>query len=311
MKRSYKNIVFVLVFVAILIAGVIALAVNLKSRETKRCYTIVASNFASYDFARAVTGDAAEVKMLLKPGAEAHDFEPTPEDIIDIKNADLFVYIGGESEEWVEKILESNNISSSKTLELMDDMELIEEEDEHSTEEAEYDEHIWTSPKNAIMIVQRITDKLAEINPQKVDEYTNNANKYVERLSKIDEKFQEIVSNASKNELIFGDRFPFLYFVREYGLKYTAAFPGCSEQTEADAATIARLIDRAKATNTKVILKIELTSDKIAKTIAEATGASVMEFSAAHNVSKADFEKGVTYADLIEQNTKVLEEALK
>lgn len=297
----------------ILITGIVALVINLKSRENKH-YTVVASNFASYDFARAVTGDAAEVKMLLKPGAEAHDFEPTPEDIIDIKNADLFVYIGGESEEWVEKILESNNISPDKTLKLMDEVDLIEEEeegDEHGEEEMEYDEHIWTSPKNAIMIVQRITDKLVEINPQKVDEYTNNANKYVERLSKIDEKFQEIVSNASKNELIFGDRFPFLYFVREYRLKYTAAFPGCSEQTEADAATIARLIDRAKATNTKVILKIELTSDKIAKTIAEATGANVMEFSAAHNVSKADFEKGVTYADLMEQNTKVLEEALK
>ncbi|MBO7657544.1 zinc ABC transporter substrate-binding protein [Candidatus Saccharibacteria bacterium] len=310
MKRSYKNIVLVLVVFVILITGIVALVINLKSRENKH-YTVVTSNFASYDFARAVTGDAAEVKMLLKPGAEAHDFEPTPEDIIDIKNADLFVYIGGESEEWIEKILESNNISPNKTLELMDEVELIEEEDSYSTEEAEYDEHIWTSPKNAIMIVQRITDKLAEINPQKVDEYTNNANKYVERLSKIDEKFQEIVSNASKNELIFGDRFPFLYFVREYGLKYTAAFPGCSEQTEADAATIARLIDRAKATNTKVILKIELTSDKIAKTIAETVGATVMEFSAAHNVSKADFEKGVTYADLMEQNTKVLEEALR
>ena len=310
MKRSYKNIVLVLVVFVILITGIVALVINLKSRENKH-YTVVTSNFASYDFARAVTGDAAEVKMLLKPGAEAHDFEPTPEDIIDIKNADLFVYIGGESEEWIEKILESNNISPNKTLELMDEVELIEEEDSYSTEEAEYDEHIWTSPKNAIMIVQRITDKLAEINPQKVDEYTNNANKYVERLCKIDEKFQEIVSNASKNELIFGDRFPFLYFVREYGLKYTAAFPGCSEQTEADAATIARLIDRAKATNTKVILKIELTSDKIAKTIAETVGATVMEFSAAHNVSKADFEKGVTYADLMEQNTKVLEEALR
>ena len=310
MKRSFKNIVFVLVFLAILIAGVTALIANLNSREAKH-YTVVASNFASYDFARAVIGDTAEVKMLLKPGAEAHDFEPTPEDIIDIKNADLFIYIGGEGEEWVEKILESNNISSSKTLELMDDMELIEEEDEHSTEEAEYDEHIWTSPKNAIMIIQRITDKLAEINPQKVDEYTNNANKYVERLSKIDESFRSIVSKADKNELIFGDRFPFLYFIREYGLKYAAAFPGCSEQTEADAATIARLIDRAKSTNAKVILKIELTSDKIAKTIAEATGARVMEFSAAHNVSEEDFESGITYVDLMERNIRTLEEALE
>ena len=289
----------------ILITGIVALVINLKSRENKH-YTVVASNFASYDFARAVTGDATEVKMLLKPGAEAHDFEPTPEDIIDIKNADLFVYIGGESEEWVEKILESNNISPDKTLKLMDEVDLIEEEGE-----MEYDEHIWTSPKNATILVQKIANKLTETNPQKTDKYTNNANQYIKRLNRIDEGFRNIVSKADKDELIFGDRFPFLYFVREYGLKYAAAFPGCSEQTEADAATIARLIDRAKATNAKVILKIELTSDKIAKTIAEATGATVMEFSAVHNVSKGDFENGVTYADLMEQNVKVLEEALK
>lgn len=297
----------------ILITGIVALAINLKSRENKH-YTVVASNFASYDFARAVTGDATEVKMLLKPGAEAHDFEPTPEDIIDIKNADLFVYVGGESEEWVEKILESNNISPDKTLKLMDEVDLIEEEedgDEHGEEEMEYDEHIWTSPKNATILVQKIANKLAEINPQKTDKYTDNANRYIKRLNRIDEGFRDIVSKADKDELIFGDRFPFLYFVQEYGLKYAAAFPGCSEQTEADAATIARLIDRAKATNAKVILKIELTSDKIAKTIAEATGATVMEFSAVHNVSKGDFENGVTYADLMEQNVKVLEEALK
>lgn len=289
----------------ILITGIVALVINLKSRENKH-YTVVASNFASYDFARAVTGDATEVKMLLKPGAEAHDFEPTPEDIIDIKNADLFVYVGGESEEWVEKILESNNISPDKTLKLMDEVDLIEEEGE-----MEYDEHIWTSPKNATILVQKIANKLTKINPQKTDKYTDNANRYIERLNRIDEGFRNIVSKADKDELIFGDRFPFLYFIREYGLKYAAAFPGCSEQTEADAATIARLIDRAKATNAKVILKIELTSDKIAKTIAEATGATVMEFSAVHNVSKGDFENGVTYADLMERNIKVLEEALK
>ncbi|MBR3324226.1 zinc ABC transporter substrate-binding protein [Candidatus Saccharibacteria bacterium] len=305
MKRSYKNIVLVLAVFVILITGIVALVINLKSRENKH-YTVVASNFASYDFARAVTGDATEVKMLLKPGAEAHDFEPTPEDIIDIKNADLFVYVGGESEEWVEKILESNNISPDKTLKLMDEVDLIEEEGE-----MEYDEHIWTSPKNATILVQKIANKLTKINPQKTDKYTDNANRYIERLNRIDEGFRNIVSKADKDELIFGDRFPFLYFIREYGLKYAAAFPGCSEQTEADAATIARLIDRAKATNAKVILKIELTSDKIAKTIAEATGATVMEFSAVHNVSKGDFENGVTYADLMERNIKVLEEALK
>lgn len=309
MKKNIGKIFLTLFLVAIFVGGIIAL-ISLGTWNNKH-YTVVASNFASYDFARAVIGDFKEVKMLLRPGAEAHNFEPTPEDIIDIKNADLFVYIGGESEEWVEKILNSNNISGSKTLELMDEVDLIEEEENYSEEEAEYDEHIWTSPKNAITLTQKIADRLSEINPKKAGEYSKNANQYIERLNKIDEKIREVISGANKDELIFGDRFPFLYFAREYGLKYMAAFPGCSEQTEADAATIARLIDRTREINAKVILKIELTSDKIAKTIADATDAKVMEFSAAHNVSKEDFENNVTYADLMEQNIEVLKEALK
>lgn len=296
MKQSGWKVATGLVILAFLVTGAFLIA-NLKSHETKK-YTVVASNFAAYDFARAVIGDAEQVKMLLKPGAEAHDFEPTPEDIKDIKNAELFIYNGGESEEWVERILEANDISSDKTFRMTDAVDLLEEEDGH-----EYDEHIWTNPKNAIVLVKKISERLPGT--------TKNADTYIEKIQKIDEKFREIVANSTKKELFFGDRFPFLYFVREYGLNYLAAFPGCAEQTEADAATIAGLIKQAKKLDTKVILKLELTNDKIARTIAEAVNAEVMEFSAAHNVSKADFENGTTYVDLMEKNTKVLAEALK
>ena len=283
---------------------------------------IISSSFVGYDFARAVTGDKARISMLLKPGAEMHDFEPTPEDIINIKNADLFIYVGGESDEWVKGLLKDNEIPEEKTLRLMDSVELKEEElsegmeeseheHDHDGDEVEYDEHIWTSPINAIKLVTIVKDKLSNIYPENKDAYTNNANIYISRLSDIDQNIRSVVANSNKKELIFGDRFPFRYFVDEYGLNYYAAFPGCSEQTEASSQTIAFLIDKAKADNIKTILKIELTSDKLAKSIAEEAGAKVMVLNAVHNISSEDFDKGITYADIMENNIEVLRETLK
>ena len=299
-----------------------------KFAGNKNSARIISSNFVGYDFARAVTGDKSEVSMLLKPGAEAHDFEPTPEDIINIKNADLFIYVGGESDEWVERLLEGNEIPAEKTLRLMDLVEVKEEglsegmeeheEHEHSHEaheahetHEEYDEHIWTSPLNAIQLVNGIKTKLATIHPENKSTYTQNAGSYISRLLAIDQKIRDVVSSSAKKELIFGDRFPFRYFVDEYGLRYYAAFPGCSEQTEASSQTIAFLINKAKTDGIKTILKIELTSDKLAKTIAEETGAKVLTLNAAHNISKEDFESGLTYADIMEANVNVLKGALK
>ncbi|MBR3323028.1 zinc ABC transporter substrate-binding protein, partial [Candidatus Saccharibacteria bacterium] len=288
-------------------------------------------NFIGYDFARAVTGDKTKVAMLLKPGVEMHDFEPTPEDIINIKKADLFIYVGGESDEWVEDLLKDNEISEDKTLRLMDLVEVKEEElsegmeehgheseeapgehkHEHNEDKAEHDEHIWTSPINAIKLVNGIKDKLSNIYPENGTIYAKNADAYTSHLSNIDQRIRDIIANSHKKELIFGDRFPFRYFVDEYGLDYYAAFPGCSEQTEASSKTIAFLINKAKSDNIKTILKIELTSDSLAKSIANEAGAKVMTLSAAHNISSVDFDKGITYADIMEDNIEVLKEALK
>lgn len=305
-----------------LIAGVIVFVV-LKINNNQKTANIISSNFVGYDFARAVTGDKTQVSMLLKPGAEMHDFEPTPEDIVKIKNADLFIYVGGESDEWIEKVLNDNEISKDKTLRLMDLVEVKEEEhiegmeeEEHEEEheheeEVEYDEHIWTSPKNAIKLVNGITEKLAKIYPENEATYEKNANSYTRQLSDIDQQIRDTVASSNKKELIFGDRFPFRYLVDEYGLKYFAAFPGCAEQTEASSKTIAFLIDKVKNDGVKVVLKIELTSDKLAQIVADETGAKVMELNAAHNISSEDFERGVTYVDIMKDNIKVLEEALK
>lgn len=307
-----------------LILGASIFAIT-KIANNKNSARIISSNFIGYDFARAVTGDKSEISMLLKPGAEAHDFEPTPEDIINIKNADLFIYVGGESDEWIENLLEDNEIPAEKTLRLMDLVEVKEEElsegmEDHSHEahdheasedHEEYDEHIWTSPLNAIQLVNGIKAKLSTIHPENKSTYIQNTDSYTSRLLAIDQKIRDVVSSSAKKELIFGDRFPFRYFVNEYDLGYYAAFPGCSEQTEASSQTIAFLIDKAKTDNIKTILKIELTSDKLAKTIAEEAGAKVLTLNAAHNISKEDFESGLTYADIMEANIDVLKEALK
>ena len=311
MKQLIKNIIMLVIS----LIGVIAFFILWPKFHPENA-KIISSNFVGYDFARAVTGDSNGVKMLIKPGTETHDYEPTPQDIIAIQQAKLFIYNGGESDAWVDKILADNNISRDKTLRLMDFVELKTEEEkegmegEEEEEEEEYDEHIWTSPKNAIRLIEAIRDKLAELEPDKSEQYAENARNYLTRIRDIDENFRSVVTAAPSKTLIFGDRFPFRYFVDEYGLDYFAAFPGCSDQTEASSSTVAFLVNKVKETNAKAIFKIELTNGQLAQTIADESGAKVYELSAAHNISQEDFEKGITYADIMEKNVDTLKEAL-
>lgn len=298
-----KKIVAALALVALVVGCGILVATEINRNENEHS-KIVVSNFVAYDFARAITGDGS-IKMLIKPATETHNFEPTPQDVTDITNADFFIYNGGESEEWVAELLRDNNIDENKTIRMMDFVELKQEDGED-----EYDEHIWTNPLNAIRIINAIRDRLIAKNTSKLNEYTEKAAKYTDRIMQSDQKIRDIVKNAKHKELIFADRFPFRYFVDEYGLDYYAAFPGCSDQTEASSQTIAELIEKVKANKVPVILKIELTSDSLAQTIAAETGAIIRVLNAAHNVSQADFEAGKSYADFLEQNIEVLEEAL-
>ena len=314
MKKSLKMIIILLVVVVAAVAGILLVG-NKKAAGKK--LKIVATNFPAYDFARAVAGDEAEVKMLLKPGAEMHDFEPTPQDVIDIKNSDLFVYVGGESDEWVSAILKDIDVSKTKTLKMVDAVSVVEEEavegmeaeeedEEAKGDEVEYDEHVWTSPKNAAKIVDAIAEKIAD----KSDRFKKNAADYVAKLDELDAKFRDVVKNAKRKTIVFGDRFPLRYFVDEYDLKYFAAFPGCAEQTEASSKTISFLIDKVKTEEIPVVFKVELSSGKIADTIAKETGAKVVEFNAVHNVSAEDFAAGATYVSLMKKNVSALKEAL-
>lgn len=328
MQQTTRKIFYLIISLAAIVCFSLLIMLNI-ANEPPKPSKIIATSFVGYDFAHAVTGDSSNLTMLLSPGVDLHHFEPTPEDIVNIKKADLFIYNGGESDQWVEELLKDNEIPESKTLRMMDYVELKleeevegmeeeyghenheEHEDHDEDEEPEYDEHIWTSPSNAIKILEAIKDKLIKLYPEHKEVYSEHFKTYVDRLQSIDEQFRKLVKSNPKKPLVFADRFPFRYFVDEYGLDYYAAFPGCSDETEASSATIAFLVNKVKQENLNVVLKIELTSDKLARTITEETGAKILELNSAHNISKADFDRGVTYADIMENNLKVLEEALK
>ncbi|MDR0425502.1 MAG: metal ABC transporter substrate-binding protein [Clostridiales Family XIII bacterium] len=278
---------------------------------------IVSTIYAPYDFARAITGGLAELSMLLPPASESHSFEPTPSDIIEIQDCDVFLYIGGESDEWVERILESVDLSSKQVVELIDCVspvyeELVEgmEEEEEEEEGEVYDEHIWTSPVNAGLMATAICEAVKAADPANAETYDSNTRSYLEKLVSLDAQFRDIVADAERNTIVFGDRFPFRYFADEYGLDYYAAFPGCSTETEASAATVAFLIDKVKEEGIPVVFHIELSNEDMADAISEATGAKPLLLHACHNISKSDFEAGTTYLDLMGQNLGALREAL-
>lgn len=281
--------------------------------------TIITTNFPCYDFVRAVIGEDSgyTVKMLVKPGVDTHSYEPTPKDIIAIENAAMFFYVGGDSDEWVDEILNDINTKKTKVVKMLDLANLRYEEhvtgmqEEHGEEgEKEYDEHVWTSPVNAMRIVNNLARRIEKMDPTHQSYYQRNALAYVKKISSVNKEFQSIVQHAARKELIFGDRFPLLYFVKQYHLTYYAAFAGCAEQTEASAATLTYLINRVRKDHIRYVLKIEFSNGKVAKTIAGETGAQVLTFSAVHNVGVDDFKKGVTYVDIMKNNAKVLKKVL-
>ena len=280
--------------------------------------SVVTTIFPPYDFARQVAGDKAELTMLLKPGTESHNYDPTPQDIIKIQDADLFIYVGGESDKWVEDMLASASKKPKKIIVMMDCVNKLEEEivegmqaeEEEHGDEVEYDEHVWTSPKNAIKISKTICEAMKELDSANEASYEKNTNEYSKQLSSLSYDFQNVVDNGRRNTMIFGDRFPFKYFADEYGLKYYAAFPGCSSETEPSAATVAFLIDKVKEENIPVVFTIEFSSGKIADTICESTGAKKLMMHSCHNITQEQLDSGVTYIELMRNNVTALKEAL-
>lgn len=303
------------IFKKILLIIVLTTLVGCTNQDKESKINIISTSFPGYDFARAITKNVEDVnvEMLLKPGAEMHDYEPTPKDIINIEKSDMFIYIGGESDEWVNKIIKKINPKKTKIIKLMNLTNTVYEEvveGMEETEEKEYDEHVWTSPVNVIKITENLKKEIIQIDKNNKEKYKKNANYYINELIKLDAEIRNITSNSKRKEIVFGDRFPLRYFTDEYNLKYYAAFKGCSEQTEASAKTISFLINKVKEDNIPVVFHIELSNKKLAKEISKQTNAKVLEFHSAHNISKDDFEKATTYIDIMKKNIEALKEAL-
>ncbi|MCI9126614.1 MAG: zinc ABC transporter substrate-binding protein [Eubacterium sp.] len=310
--------------------------------KDKNKLTIMTTLFPYYDFARAVVGEDSniDVELLVSPGQDDHSFEPTPADVVQINNADVFIYNGGSIENWVEEIVLSLDNQSQVRMKMMDSIDITDQlddmtyaDDEHRRDENVYavsehnheveghnhtgneheevDEHIWTSPMYAMTLVQEICDRLCEILPEKSEEFERNTHSYVKRLKEVDKQFQKIVEGSEHKEIIFADKFPLIYFAQRYGLKYYAAFPGCSGDTEPSAKTVAFLIDKVKSHDVNGVFYLELSSQAMADVICDDTKAKKYQFNSCHNITQKQFEKEVTYVDLMRENVQALKSALK
>ena len=299
--------------ICIVMAVILLAAFNCAMAENEKL-SIVVTDFPCYDFARAAAGDRADITMLIKPGSEVHSYEPTPSDIIAMTDADLFVYIGGESDSWVDNMLNSMGGDAPATLRMFDCVEACSaddhDEEEHGGHDHEYDEHIWTSPVNAMAMLDAVTEELCKIDSANADIYRSNAADYNEEISGIDMQISEIVEKAARTELIFGDRFPFLYLAREYGLEWHAAFPGCAAETEPSAQTIMELIMKVAEDRIPVVYVIEMSTGNVASAIAEDTGAEIVTLHSVQNVSADEFEAGETYVSIMQKNVEALRKGL-
>ena len=288
---------------------------------------IVATLFPYYDFARAIAGDRADVTLLLSPGREAHSFEPTPLDAVTISEADVFLYNGGEGEYWVEEMLDAAGEHIAVKARMMDYVDALGEEfsegmqgaddhdhdhgeHDHDSDEIEYDEHIWTSPKNAAILCRAVCEAICRADAENADFYRANCEDYCAQLEYLDARFAILCTDAPRKLLVFADRFPMLYFCREYGLDYRAAFHGCSGDTEPSLATIKFLIDKVEDENIPVVYTIDFGTKKVAAVVSECTGAAIEMLYSMQTVSRADFDAGETYLTLMERNFEALRKGL-
>ena len=263
----------------------------------------------------------AEVTLLLPPGTESHSYEPTPADMLAVQGCDLFIYLGGESDAWVETILDAVDLQGT-TMRMIDCVELLEEETVEGMEEEpghddyglgtvkEYDEHMWTSPANAAKITRDIGEKMGELGPEHQAYFQSNAEAYAQQIDAPDDQFAEFFAGVQDKTMLFGDRFPLRYFAAEYDIPYYAAFPGCSTQTEPSAATITFLTEKAMEDHLSTVYYIEFSNHLVADSIAEAAGARTALFHTCHNVSQAEMDAGATYVSLMEGNLETLRETM-
>lgn len=318
-----------------------AFAAKAKKSEKIKVVTTI---FPEYDWAREIIGENkrnVELTLLLANGVDLHSYQPSIQDIAKLSTADIFIYVGGESDEWVEDALKNVRNKDMKVINLMETLgdrvkteeikEGMQAEDDdehehshhdaeghhhhhHDDEEVENDEHVWLSLKNAKILSAEIASALCEKDAANAASYKANLAAYTERLDALDAKYAAAVKAGSKNTLLFGDRFPFRYLVDDYGLDYFAAFVGCSAETEASFETVIFLSKKVDELDLNTVLKIESGDGKIARTIVENTkkkNAKVLTLDSIQSTSLKQAQKGTSYLSIMEENLKVLEEALK
>ena len=284
---------------------------------------VVTTIFPEYDWVKQIAGsnlDNIELTLLCDNGVDMHSFQPTANDIIKISSCDVFVYVGGESDEWVEDAIKEAVNKDMKVVNLMDilgsrvvEEEVVEGMEAEDEEEEAYDEHVWLSLKNAQILVTGIADAMGKADPDHASAYTANAENYNKQLASLDAKFEEAVKNAGKDTLLFGDRFPFRYLVDDYKLNYYAAFAGCSAETEASFETIVFLADKLDELGLKAVLTIDGGDQSIAKTIIENTASKdqdILVMDSMQSTTSKESAQGVTYITIMEYNLATVARAL-
>lgn len=290
-----------------------------KKNDNDNKLKVVTTTFPIYDWVKEILKDEdVDVSLLQDNGVDLHSYEPTVDDIAKINNADVFMYVGSESDGWVESVLESNkNVRVVNLLEVLGDsvkleeeLEGVEHDHEHDHEdEEEYDEHVWLSLRNAKKCVEAIKDVLCELDSSNADRYEKNAEEYIEKLELLDQKYMEVVDSSKNDTLVFGDRFPFRYLVDDYNLNYYAAFVGCSSESEASFNTITFLAKKLDELGLTSILTIEGNNHKIAETIIKNTENKNQEILTLNSMQGRILE-GDTYLSIMENNLEVLKKAL-
>lgn len=309
--------------------------VNQKNSKEDGVIDIVCTTYPQYDWARQVIGEnntKVTLNLIVDNGMDVHNYQPSAEDMIEIANSDLVIYNGGTSEQWVEEAVKNNE--QIKTIEIMEllkqqmveeelvegmvhdhDHEGLEEEAGHADDDeeaTEYDEHIWLSLKNAIIVAEEIEKAMIELDQENAILYEQNADNYVKELQDLDNRYKETVKAGNRNLILFGDRFPFRYLVKDYGLTYYAAFPGCSAETEASFETIVFLAEKVKENNLPCILTIDGSDKSIAESIKSNVGnegIEILTLNSLQSVSKEKLEE-TTYLSVMEENLEVLKQAL-
>lgn len=312
---------------ALLTAGMLLLcmtACQSRRAEGKERLQVVATVFPQYDFARAIAGEYADVTLLLAAGQEMHNYEPTPMDVAEIAQCDIFLRIGGESEVWTDTLLEALDTSRMDVVTLMEHIDdpLTEEhhhhhhegeahgEEEDSHEHGEFDEHIWNSPVNAIAMVQAVCGSLCAADPAHAGIFTERADAYIAGLAELDEKYRVLSEACEDPVLMIGDKFPFRYLAEEYDFHYAAAFTGCSSETEPTVGALAELFEEAEHHGLDTVFYLEFSSPKIAERICAVTGAEAVMLHPCHTISGEAMENSITFLELMQENYEVIKEAL-